>query len=173
MSELDDIRKRTEGHTPGPWSIEGHGMADALYSGRDSDHHGLNLCTLSNWDRNGVANSRLIAAAPDLLRIATEQEAELAQLRTEREDLRTGNENWQRAWQRVTAERDEYKRRAEAACELAEEGESELRRENARLRKALANIRYTAIHNTQDGDVVHDFVDAALQPTEEAEDGTE
>jgi hypothetical protein len=77
MSELDGIRKRTEGHTPGKWTVEAHGMADALYSGRDDQHHGLNLCTLSNWDMNGAADARLIAAAPDLLRIATEMEAEL------------------------------------------------------------------------------------------------
>jgi hypothetical protein len=54
-------------HTPGPWVFEDHGEGQALYSGRDAQHHGLNLCLVTQWDRDWHNNARLIAAAPELL----------------------------------------------------------------------------------------------------------
>lgn len=54
-------------HTPGPWTIEPHGKGFALYSGRDNEHHGLNLVYLTEPDWNWKANAKLIAAAPELL----------------------------------------------------------------------------------------------------------
>jgi hypothetical protein len=54
-------------HTAGNWSIEPHGKGFALYSGRDNQRHGMNLVYLTEPDWNWEANSRLIAAAPELL----------------------------------------------------------------------------------------------------------
>ena len=46
---------------------------------------------------------------------------------------------------------------------------AQLRTERDRLKKALEEIRYTSIHYTQDGDEVHDIVDAALTQREGGE----
>jgi hypothetical protein len=80
---LRDIVERTEGHTEGPWSFEPHGPGEALYSGRDFAHHGLNLGTMIETDRNWLANKELIIAANDLFTIATELDAENQRLRDE------------------------------------------------------------------------------------------
>lgn len=56
--------------TPGPWSIEPHGNALTLYSGRSNQRHGLNLMRLDEGDRNMEANNALIASAPDLYDVA-------------------------------------------------------------------------------------------------------
>ena len=101
MSELDDIRKRTEGHTPGPWEFD----IEQIGSCGGRPYWGIVTpeVNYSTFIRVGVyaddyrggprreeeceANGALVGSAPDLLRIATEQEAELAQLRAERERL--------------------------------------------------------------------------------------
>jgi hypothetical protein len=54
-------------HTPGPWSVEAHGKGLGLYSGRDSNHHGLRLLNIEDGNQNLRANINLIVAAPDLL----------------------------------------------------------------------------------------------------------
>jgi hypothetical protein len=49
------------------WTIQPHGNGFALYSGRDSNRHGMNLVYLSEPDSNWEATKRLIEAAPDML----------------------------------------------------------------------------------------------------------
>ena len=61
------------GHTPGPWEHSGHNLVDAT-----SIHNGMKYCVAkavitgkSDSDKEeAYANARLIAAAPDLLKIA-------------------------------------------------------------------------------------------------------
>lgn len=48
---------------PQEYSIERHGKDYALYYGRDDAHHGLNLCTLSDFDVNGEDTRKLIVTA--------------------------------------------------------------------------------------------------------------
>ena len=101
MSELDDIRKRTEGRTPGEFAPGCFVVNRASTCKRRyilSEHYMGSIATMStrmtNPDNDSPpekeqrANAHLLAAAPDLLRIATEQEAELAQLRAERDRLK-------------------------------------------------------------------------------------
>jgi len=45
------------------YSIEKHGDGYALFKGRSSISHGLNLCTLSDFDHNGAETRKLIESA--------------------------------------------------------------------------------------------------------------
>ena len=123
MSELDDIRERTEGHTPGPWHRLNAKDVFTVSDERRSSYSGFQIadCAMDYAlpDESEMPyeeqkqNAALVAAAPDLLRIATEQEAEIqslrgslgqwitdfkaasvenGQLRTERDRLRKENE---------------------------------------------------------------------------------
>jgi hypothetical protein len=41
-----------EGLKPSGWSIEPHGDSYVVYYGRDDQHHGFNVCTLSEIDHS-------------------------------------------------------------------------------------------------------------------------
>lgn len=85
MDETDEIRARWAKATPGPWTIEPHWQCDVLYSGRSSATHGLNLAYLKDWDWNGDANRRAIAAAPtDIAALL----AKVERLTKERDEVR-------------------------------------------------------------------------------------
>ena len=106
MSELDEIRKRTEGHTPGPWEFD----IEQIGSCGGRPYWGIITpeVNYSTFIRVGVyaddycggphreeeceANGALVGSAPDLLCIATNLEAEANQLRAERDELRKENE---------------------------------------------------------------------------------
>jgi hypothetical protein len=65
----DDFFTRAKdeaGFTKGPWIIERHGSAWALFSRENENQHGLNLMYISDPDWNFEANKKLIEAAPDL-----------------------------------------------------------------------------------------------------------
>ena len=103
MSELDNIRKRTEGHTPGPWEFDednvGSCYGRAYYGIITPSVHttfGIRAAvTAEDYSPRGggareeecKGNAQLVAAAPDLLRIATKLEADADQLRAERDAL--------------------------------------------------------------------------------------
>lgn len=53
----------THTHTPGPWTIDG----DSLVMGGQVVAHAADLSTDSSSYEEGIANLRLVAAAPELL----------------------------------------------------------------------------------------------------------
>ena len=60
----------------GQYSIEPHGNAYALYVGRDNEHHGLNLCRLSEFDAHGEATRTTIVRALNSADPATSEKPE-------------------------------------------------------------------------------------------------
>jgi len=83
-----DLLARLAGFTPGPWGFEKADDECYGYSFWSSD--GTNICEFGGEYDNGDQvrgqhpqkyDAALIAAAPDLHRIATEQAAEIARLR--------------------------------------------------------------------------------------------
>ena len=80
---MADWGGENSGHTPGPWRIHGPTLAGSYYpTGGDTEGlYGIHLyapgdlsichltCVTSSYDRT-LADARLIAAAPDLLRLA-------------------------------------------------------------------------------------------------------
>ena len=80
MSEMDEIKARVEGHTPGPWEVEsmdsGHSRYETdfwITAGDAGDTvcgmDGLSRATLNERvaRNDGKADAELIAAAPKLL----------------------------------------------------------------------------------------------------------
>ena len=58
-------------HTPGPWMVtQPEGMDFAHVTDADPNSTAGDLCTVWNVTGNALANARLIAAAPDLLKLA-------------------------------------------------------------------------------------------------------
>lgn len=67
-------------HTPGPWHDVGFGWISA---GDDVEPERGSTIARYDWETpSGIANARLIAAAPDLLEALHQSEAELQSLRT-------------------------------------------------------------------------------------------
>lgn len=57
------MNKKLHTHTPGPWTID----SDSLVMGGQVVAHAADLSTDSSGYEEGIANLRLIAAAPELL----------------------------------------------------------------------------------------------------------
>ena len=73
-----DLLTSLTGHTPGPWVVDNGTLAAPIE---------VSKCLLAHFShsdddpKHRAANTALIAAAPDLHRIATEQAAEIERLR--------------------------------------------------------------------------------------------
>ena len=96
-----DLLARLAGFTPGPWGFEKADDECYGYSFWSSD--GTNICEFGGEYDNGDQvrgqhpqkyDAALIAAAPDLHRIATEQAAEIARLREVLEDAEYDLAQW-------------------------------------------------------------------------------
>ena len=90
MSELDKIIERTNGHTSGTWEIDEDDYGQEIWFGGE----GCGMLSVNGFFTGGSkeypehcavrkADAELIAAAPKLLRIATEQRDEIERLRAE------------------------------------------------------------------------------------------
>lgn len=120
--ELSAIEQRVAAATPGPWSIEPHGDAESLFAQREvsgAPVHGLNLLRMSepdwNWHANREFITRSITDIPLLI-------AEVRRLEHELEEASAfamGNVHavnvLHEQLAEAKAERDTWKRRAEAA----------------------------------------------------------
>jgi hypothetical protein len=74
MTDSDaDLLARLTGFTPGSWQVQSSAYSNYVVCGR-----GYPVVTDDRPD--GKTNLQLVAAAPDLHRIATEQAAEIARL---------------------------------------------------------------------------------------------
>jgi hypothetical protein len=89
MDELDEIIKRTKGHTPGEWKWAHRKCHDQQYRTQvyTEEHGTVSTCAWTPKPRRGgrigtyrEANAALLAAAPSLLRIATEQREQIREL---------------------------------------------------------------------------------------------
>lgn len=67
LADAERALKLCEHATEGPWATEPHGDTTALYSGRDSQHHGLRLLNLDDGDGNFDFNLEFIAASRELV----------------------------------------------------------------------------------------------------------
>lgn len=56
-------------HTPGPWVFgqDGYSLGNGVVYSRHPNGNPKDICTVSGWAGEKIANARLIAAAPDLL----------------------------------------------------------------------------------------------------------
>jgi len=75
MTDKDnEIIARLKGFTPGPWQVQMSAYSNYVVCGRGYP-------VVKDDRPDGKSNLQLVAAAPDLHRIATEQAAEIARLR--------------------------------------------------------------------------------------------
>ena len=85
LDERIEAARKLEGYTPGPWYQGSHipESASVWIGGRAKEGGGAVLPYLAktmNWPANYSANARLIAAAPDLHRLALDLAAERERL---------------------------------------------------------------------------------------------
>lgn len=64
------------------YSIEEHGDGYVLYYGRDNDHHGFNLCKLSEFDSNGENIRSAIVKALNLLKDSQNETKNIKDIRS-------------------------------------------------------------------------------------------
>ena len=123
MSELDEIRKRTEGYTPGPWQRLNAKDVFTVSDERRPSNSGFQIadCAMDYAlpDESEMPyeeqkqNAALVAAAPDLLRIATKLEADADQLRTERDEWKDRTMEAQVQVSELRAECDRLRKESE------------------------------------------------------------
>lgn len=86
-------------HTPGPWNIFPHTNGrlgcTVAFEGRDTGFTSTDICEIMPEDDNGAAikvanaNAKLIAAAPDLLRVLLKVQTDMQRSDFEWDALRT------------------------------------------------------------------------------------